>query len=66
MKAKWIGADGVAHTRPLQGRRPRLSGEGYRWKDKKEDINTCLTCTQPSCKYGVCKKYKNGGVEHAL
>ena len=26
----------------------------------------CLTCTQPSCKYGVCKKYKNGGVEHAL
>ena len=65
-RASWRDGDGYYKRAPKQGDKPKYHHRGYtyRWEDKKNDIEFCLNCTEPQCKYGLCKQYRKDSKTH--
>lgn len=56
-RSKWIGADGIAHTRRNpSGRKGKTRDEAYHNETPQEEIDICLNCDKPTCRPNYCKK----------
>lgn len=65
-RANWRDGDGYYKRAPKQGAKPKPHGKSYnyRWEDKQKDIDVCLNCTEPQCKYGLCGHYRKERKTH--
>lgn len=65
-RANWRDANGYYRRAPKQGEKPKQKSKSYvyNWLDKQKDIEFCLNCTEPHCKYGVCKHYRKDETPH--
>ena len=59
-RSKWIGADGLAHTRRNpSGRKGKNREDAYHNGTPQEEIDICLNCDKPTCNPSYCKKLTN-------